>query len=66
VVLLVRANPAWVLPIVLAFASFSVGSISLPLRLGIDSSISGVLQGLLVLLALVAGGIQQHWRRRSS
>jgi simple sugar transport system permease protein len=66
VVLLVRANPAWVLPVVLAFASFNVGSISLPLRLGIDSSISGVLQGLLVLLALVAGGLQHYWRRRSS
>jgi simple sugar transport system permease protein len=63
VVLLVRANPVWVLPVVLVFASFTVGSISLPLRLGIDSSISGVLQGLLVLLALVAGGIQQRRRR---
>lgn len=60
VVLLVRHNPAWVLPVVIVFASFSVGSIQLPLRLDSDSSISGVLQGALVLFALVARGIQRR------
>jgi simple sugar transport system permease protein len=64
VVLLVRSNPAWVLPVVLAFASFSTGSVRLPLQLNIDSSISGVLQGTLVLFALIAGGIQQRRARR--
>jgi simple sugar transport system permease protein len=66
VVLLVRSNPVWVLPVALAFASFTTGSIRLPLDLNIDSSISGVLQGTLVLLALVAGGIQQIWARREA
>ncbi len=54
IVLLVQARPIWVLPVVLAFTSFSIGSIRLPLALSIDSSISGVLQGALVLCALIA------------
>ena len=54
VVLLVNARPAWVLPVAAVFAAFSIGSTQLPLALGADSSISGVLQGALVLFALVA------------
>lgn len=57
VVLLVGAHPLWVLPVGLAFASFTAGSIQLPLALGIDSSIAGVLQGALVLFALLARGL---------
>lgn len=57
IVLLVQWRPVWVLPVVLLFAVFSVGSIGLPLRLNIDSSISGVLQGSLVLFALLARGL---------
>ncbi len=52
VALLARADPRWLLPIVVAFAAFTVGSIQLPLTLGIDSAIAGVLQGALVLFAL--------------
>lgn len=57
VVLLVQWRPAWVLPVVIGFAALTVGSIRLPLALNIDSSISGVLQGALVLFALVARGL---------
>lgn len=57
VVLLVRANPAWVLPVAIAFAMFTVGSLQLPLALSADSSIAGVLQGALVLFALLARGL---------
>lgn len=57
VVLLVRTNPVWVLPVVVLFASFTVGSIGLPLQMNVDSSISGVLQGSLVLFALIAQGL---------
>ncbi len=56
VVLLVRANPAWVLPIAAAFAVFTVGSVQMSVSLGADSSIAGVLQGALVLFALLARG----------
>ncbi len=62
VVLLVRSNPVWVLPVAILFASFSIGSIQLPLQLGIDSSIAGVLQGTLVLFALIAQGVQERRR----
>lgn len=60
VALLVRANPAWVLPVAVAFASFTVGSVQLPLTLGVDSSIAGVLQGALVLFALLARGLSRR------
>ncbi|NJN68293.1 MAG: ABC transporter permease [Chloroflexaceae bacterium] len=63
VVLLAQANPAWVLPVVLLFATFTIGSVGLPLQLQIDSSISGVLQGALVLGALVAQGVRKGGRR---
>lgn len=52
VALLARADPRWLLPVTIAFAAFTVGSIQLPLTLGIDSAIAGVLQGALVLFAL--------------
>jgi general nucleoside transport system permease protein len=54
VALLVRAQPLLLLPVSFAFAAFTVGAIQLPLALGIDSSIAGVLQGALVLFALAA------------
>ncbi len=57
VVLLVLAQPAWVVPVSVGFAAFTVGSVQLPLALGIDSSIAGVLQGALVLAALLARGL---------
>lgn len=57
VTLLVQWRPVWVLPVVIVFASFTVGSIRLPLALNVDSSISGVLQGALVLFALLARGL---------
>lgn len=60
VTLLVRADPRWVLPVTVIFASFTVGSVQLPLSLGIDSSIAGVLQGALVLFALLARGLGQR------
>jgi simple sugar transport system permease protein len=73
VVLLVRSNPVWVLPIAVTFASFIVGSTRLSLidlegegAAGINSSISGVLQGALVLFALLANGIRQTLDRRIS
>jgi ABC-type uncharacterized transport system permease subunit len=47
----------------------SVGSTQLSLRLGLDSAIGGVLQGILVLFTLIAGGVQvrrMHLARRSA
>ena len=54
VALLVRADVRWVAFVALFFAVITSGSIQLPLALSIDSSISGVLQGLIVLAIIVA------------
>ncbi|MDJ0984213.1 MAG: ABC transporter permease [Desulfobacterales bacterium] len=50
----------WLVPLVaLFFACLNVGSIQLPMALQLDSSLSGVIQGALVLAALGIHG----WRR---
>jgi simple sugar transport system permease protein len=54
VVLLVDARPAWVLPVALTFAAFAISAFKLPLALQVDSSLGGVVQGALVLCALIA------------
>jgi len=50
--------------ICLFFAILNVGSIQLPLQLGLDSSLSGVIQGIMVLSVFIVQGIrlwiQQH------
>jgi simple sugar transport system permease protein len=58
VVLLAGYRAAWIAPISLFFAAVAVGSTQLSLRLGLDSSLGGVLQGVLVLLVILAGGWQ--------
>jgi len=69
VVLLAAFRPALIAPIALFFVAVAVGSTQLSLRLGLDSAIGGVLQGILVLFTLLAGGFQvrrMHRRRRSN
>ncbi len=68
VVLLAAFRAAWIAPIALFFMALSVGSTQLSLRLGLDSAIGGVLQGILVLAAVLAGGYQARrvLRRRRS
>ena len=53
-----RAGP--VAPLALFFAALSVGASQLELRLDLDSSVGGVIQGILVLFVLLATG----WQRR--
>lgn len=60
VVLLANFRAAWIAPIALFFAAVQVGSTQLSLRLSIDSSLAGVIEGTLVLFMLLAGG----WRTR--
>jgi simple sugar transport system permease protein len=64
VVLLAGFRAAWSAPIALFFAAVLVGSTQLSLRLDIDSSLAGVIQGILVLSILLTGGWQL--RRRSA
>ena len=56
VVLLAGSRVRWVGPIALFFAAISVGSSQLQLRLDLDSSLGPVIQGLLVLSAVLFGG----------
>jgi simple sugar transport system permease protein len=58
VVLLAGFRATWVAPIALFFAAMLVGSTQLSLRLDIDSSLAGVMQGMLVLFILLVGGWQ--------
>lgn len=46
------------------FAVLNVGSIQLPLQLNLDSSLSGVIQGLLVLSVFVTQGLRSAMIRR--
>ena len=48
----------WIAPIAFVFAVLAVGSTLLPLKLGLDSSVGGVLQGALVLFVVLAQGWQ--------
>lgn len=60
VALLARADIRWVAPLALFFAVVTSGSIQLPLSLSTDSSIAGVLQGMLVLAMIIARSIQRR------
>lgn len=65
VVLLAGFRAAWIAPIALFFAVITVGSTQLQLRLQLDSALGGVLQGVLVLFTLLAGGWQLRRAYRS-
>ncbi len=65
VVLLAGFRAAWIGPIALFFAAVAVGSTQLSLRLDLDSSLGGVLQGVLVLFVILAGGWQARRARRA-
>ena len=60
VVLLASFRAVWIAPIALFFAAVQVGSTQLSLRLGIDSSLAGVVQGVLVLAVMIVGGVQVY------
>ena len=61
IALLIRFRAIWAVPVVLFFAAINVGSIQLPIALQLDSSLSGVLQGALVLFVLMVEGARKRW-----
>jgi ABC-type uncharacterized transport system permease subunit len=63
VTMLVNYEAAWVAPVALFFAALNVGSLQLPISLQLDSSLSGVLQGALVLSVLLMQGVRARLRR---
>jgi simple sugar transport system permease protein len=60
VVLLTNLSALWSVPISFFFAVISMGSLQLALQRQLDSSLGGVIQGMLVLLVLVAKGFQSR------
>jgi simple sugar transport system permease protein len=64
VAMLVNYSVVWMVPVSLFFAALNIGSIQLPIVLKLDSSLSGVLQGALVLFVLMMQGVRQRYFQR--
>lgn len=58
VVLLANLSAVWSVPISFFFAAISMGSLQLAMQRQLDSSLGGVIQGLLVLAVLLTQGIR--------
>jgi len=61
IVLLANLKPLWSVPISFFFSAISMGSLQLPLQRQLDSSLGGVIQGMLVLSILVINGVRSRW-----
>jgi len=61
VAMLINYQAIWAVPVALFFAALNIGSIQLPILHKLDSSLSGVLQGMLVLFVLLAEGVRQRF-----
>jgi ABC-type uncharacterized transport system permease subunit len=63
VVLLSGFRGGWVPLVAFFFAAIGVGSPRLELRMGLDSSLGGVLEGVIVLFFLLSHGVRQRFER---
>jgi general nucleoside transport system permease protein len=63
--MLILYRAVWVAPVALFFAALNIGSIQLPIVLKLDSTLSGVIQGALVLLVLLVEGARQRYLRHA-
>lgn len=61
VAMLVNYSPLWAALVALGFAALNIGSIQLPIVLKLDSTLSGVLQGALVLSVLMMDGVRKRF-----
>jgi general nucleoside transport system permease protein len=66
VAMLINFQALWVVPVALFFAALNIGSIQLPIVLKLDSTLSGVLQGALVLCVIIMDGVRRRWFSRAS
>lgn len=64
VAMLINYQAIWAIPIALFFAALNIGSIQLPILMKLDSSLSGVLQGILVLFVLLVEGVRQRFLKK--
>ncbi|MBM3179288.1 MAG: ABC transporter permease [Chloroflexi bacterium] len=65
VAMLINYRAVWAVPVALFFAALNIGSIQLPILMKLDSSLSGVLQGALVLFVLLAEGVRQKFVKKA-
>lgn len=65
VAMLVNYQVIWTAPVALFFAALNIGGIQLPIILKLDSSITGILQGTLVLFVLMVEGVRQRFMKRA-
>ena len=66
VVLLVAVRALWAPFVAFAFAMILGGSTRLKIALQLDQSLAGVLEGLIVLLVLLANGLRQRFLERGT
>jgi ABC-type uncharacterized transport system permease subunit len=64
VAMLINYQAIWAVPLALFFAALNIGSIQLPIVMKLDSSLAGVLQGVLVLFVLLMEGVRQKFVKR--
>ena len=60
VAMLINYQALWAAPVAFFFAALNIGSIQLPIVLKLDSAVSGVLQGSLVLFVLMMDGVRRR------
>jgi len=60
VAMLVNYHAIWAVFVAFFYASLNIGAIQLPIVLKLDSTISGILQGMLVLFVLMVDGVRQR------
>jgi len=62
IAMLIGLNGWLILPVAFFFSALNVGSLQLPLALNLESSLSGVIQGMIVLFALLGRGLSEtNW-----
>lgn len=64
VAMLINYQSIWAIPVAFFFAALNIGSIQLPIVMKLDSSLSGVLQGTLVLFVILVEGIRQKFLKK--
>ncbi|PWB52337.1 MAG: ABC transporter permease [Anaerolineales bacterium] len=60
VAMLVNYQAIWAAFIAFFYAALNIGAIQLPIVLKLDSTLSGILQGMLVLFVLIVDGVRQR------
>lgn len=65
VAMLVNYQPVFAALVAFGFAALNIGSIQLPIVLKLDSTLSGVLQGALVLFVLMMDGVRRRFLQKS-